>query len=133
MASLYEVLVYLYPTAKAGEDYTIQNDGAGDYIKEWNLSSPEPTSEQLIAAEPAADAAAAWDAYKAEAQTALNDTDDIVLRVVEAVALGLTTYTTADVVAFVNYRRELRAILTETQPAVIPTSLPTKPAYPAGT
>lgn len=133
MASLYEVLVYLYPTAKAGEDYTIQNDGAGDYIREWNLSSPEPTIEQLSAAEPAADAAAAWDSYKTEAKTALSETDDIVLRLVEAVALGLTTYTAADVVAFVNYRRVLRAILTETQPEVIPTSLPTKPAYPAGT
>lgn len=133
MASLYEVLVYLYPTAKAGEDYTIQNDGAGDYIKSWSLSVTQPTATQIAAAESAAETFSSWMAYKTEVQNALNDSDTTMLRVAEALALGLTTYTAADVVTFVNYRRELRAILTETQPAVIPTSLPTKPAYPVGT
>jgi len=28
-------------------DVRLQNDGSGDYIKEWNLGIPEPTAEQL--------------------------------------------------------------------------------------
>jgi hypothetical protein len=50
-------------------------------------------------------------------------------RIAEAVVLGLNAWTGADVVAWVAYRRELRAIAGGA-PA---SALPTKPAYPAGT
>lgn len=33
----------------------LQNDGQGDYIKEWNLDTPKPTQAQLDALETAAD------------------------------------------------------------------------------
>lgn len=78
-------------------------------------------------------AADEWAAYRANALAALADTDTTMHRIVEGVALGSTSWTAADVVAFVQYRQSLRAILSEAQPSTIPASLPTKPAYPAGT
>lgn len=73
-----------------------------------------------------------WSGYQAQAQAKLSDSDITMSRTVEAVALGLTTFTTGDVVAFVDYRRALRSIVSAssgdpTQP------LPTKPTYPSGT
>jgi hypothetical protein len=61
----------------------------------------------------------------------LDDADRTVLRVTEAVALGLNSWTSADVVAWVNYRRALRTILSESTGT--PGTLPAPPAYPAGT
>ena len=66
-----------------------------------------------------------------QAQTALTKTDTTFLRTQEAITLGLTTATTADVVAFVHYRKALRAIVDGTDKTS--TSLPVKPAYPAST
>ena len=65
----------------------------------------------------------------AEAQSALTASDETMKRIQEAVILGTTTWTTADVVAWVNYRRALRELLTSTTVG----TLPTKPAYPQGT
>ena len=64
-----------------------------------------------------------------QAAAMLPDTDTTMHRIVEAVTLGLNAWTGADVVAWVTYRRELRAIAGGA-PA---TALPTKPAYPTGT
>jgi hypothetical protein len=64
-----------------------------------------------------------------QAAALLPDTDTTMHRIAEAVALGLNAWTGADVVAWVAYRRELRAIAGGA-PA---SALPTKPAYPAGT
>ena len=36
-------------------DVILQNDGQGDYIKEWNLDTAQPTQEQLDALETQAD------------------------------------------------------------------------------
>lgn len=36
-------------------DVKLQNDGQGDYIKEWNLDTPQPTQAQLDALETQAD------------------------------------------------------------------------------
>ncbi len=36
-------------------DVKLQNDGDGDYIKEWNLDTPQPTDAQLSAVESDAD------------------------------------------------------------------------------
>ena len=35
-------------------DVTLQDDGSGSHIKEWNLGIPEPTAEQLATYESAA-------------------------------------------------------------------------------
>jgi len=35
-------------------DVKLQNDGGGDYIKEWNLDIAKPTDEQLLAQDAAA-------------------------------------------------------------------------------
>jgi hypothetical protein len=61
----------------------------------------------------------------------LDDSDTTMHRVAEAVALGLNTWTGADVVAWVSWRRALRAIISGSD--TTSTSIPTKPAYPAGT
>ncbi|ADE12124.1 hypothetical protein [Sideroxydans lithotrophicus] len=89
------------------------------------VAAPAPTSAQI--------SAQAWSAYQAGAKGALLATDTTVARISEAISLGATTATTADVVAFMQYRKDLRAILTQAQPKTIPTSLPTKPPYPANT
>ena len=36
-------------------DVKIQNDGNGDYIKEWNLDTPQPTEAELNSVEDDAD------------------------------------------------------------------------------
>lgn len=36
-------------------DVKLQNDGNGDYIKEWNLDTPQPTESELNAVEDDAD------------------------------------------------------------------------------
>lgn len=63
-----------------------------------------------------------------QAQAALDKADTTMLRINEAISLGLNSWTGADVVAWVNYRRELRSIVSSNAG-----SLPTQPAYPAGT
>lgn len=68
-------------------------------------------------------------AFIASVQSALTASDETMKRMQEAVALGLNTVTATDMVAFVNYRRSLRTLLTSTTVGV----LPTKPAYPVGT
>ncbi|MDE3022911.1 MAG: hypothetical protein KGI54_13815 [Pseudomonadota bacterium] len=74
-----------------------------------------------------------WQAYQSQAKAALDKTDITVNRVAEGVAVGTCAWTNADVVAYMNYRRSLRAILTEAQPSTIPTSLPTPAPFPAET
>lgn len=64
------------------------------------------------------------------AKVALDASDTTMHRVTEAVALGLTTWTTADVVTFVEWRRELRAIVGGTSTT---SAVPARPAFPAGT
>jgi len=61
----------------------------------------------------------------------LDDSDTTMHRIGEAVALGLNSWTGTDVVAWVNYRRALRAILDGTDTSS--TSIPSRPAYPSGT
>jgi len=66
-----------------------------------------------------------------QATAALATSDTTMHRIAEAVALGRNTWTGADVVAWVNYRRALRAIVSRSD--TTSTTLPTMPAYPAGT
>lgn len=67
--------------------------------------------------------------YQNSAKAALVDTSETVERIMEAVSLGNTTLTTADVVAFMQYRAALRAEVS----ATVVGTLPTQPPYPAGT
>ena len=76
-------------------------------------------------------ALAAWQAFQAAAKAAIGDSDTTMHRIAEAVALGLNSWTAADVVAFVTYRRALRAIVAAATGT--PGALPAKPAWPAGT
>ena len=62
---------------------------------------------------------------------ALAASDTAMHRIAEAVSLGLNSWTGTDVVAWTNYRRELRAISDGSD--LTATALPAKPAYPAGT
>lgn len=65
-------------------------------------------------------------------QKGLLDASDVTMdRITEAVALGLNSWTNTDVVAFVDYRRALRAIVSGTD--TTSTSIPSKAAYPVGT
>lgn len=65
-------------------------------------------------------------------QTGLLDASDTTMhRIAEGVSLGTTSWTATDVVAWVVYRRALRALVSGTDTSS--TSIPAKPAYPAGT
>lgn len=66
--------------------------------------------------------------FKSLVLAALDASDETMIRVQEAISLGLSTAATADVVAFVNYRRALRALLNSASVTTLPT-----PIYPAGT
>lgn len=63
-----------------------------------------------------------------QAISAIDKADNTMLRISEAISLGLTTWTASDVVAFVEYRRALRQIISTKSG-----SMPVKPPYPAGT
>jgi hypothetical protein len=60
----------------------------------------------------------------------LGSSDTTMLRIAEAVAVGLTSWTAADVVAWVNWRRALRAIVSGSDTSSA--SIPSRPAYPSG-
>jgi len=66
-----------------------------------------------------------------QAKTLLTTTDSTFLRIQESIVLGLTTSTDTVVVAWINYRKDLRTLMTT---ATATSVLPTKPtSYPAGT
>lgn len=67
--------------------------------------------------------------FKNDIQKALDETTITVQRIHNAIVLGRTTALTQDIIDFLNYIDELRALLSST--SVI--SLPTKPPYPANT
>lgn len=72
-----------------------------------------------------------WADFQGAAKAALEATSSTMERVTEAVSLGKTTVNAADVVAFMQYRVDLRTIVSTKSGT--PGSLPTKPPYPAGT
>jgi hypothetical protein len=50
--NLYDKIIALYPSLTFKDflltgTILLQNDGDGDYIKEWNHSLPKPTDEEL--------------------------------------------------------------------------------------
>ena len=46
-----KIIVYLGRKPDFQEEVRLQNDGSGDYIKEWNVAEVQPTEEQLDALE----------------------------------------------------------------------------------
>ena len=56
MAQLYsKIRQYVGSEVNFTSDVLLQNDGQGDYIKEWNLEIAQPTQAQLDALETQAD------------------------------------------------------------------------------
>lgn len=82
----------------------------------------------LNALAPARRAAEAVSKMNRDAQAALTVSDKTMLRISEAVSLGLTTWTTPDVVAYIQYRRSLRDLVA----SKVVTPIPSAPPYPAG-
>lgn len=72
-----------------------------------------------------------WIGFQQLAQAELSKSDLTMARIGEAVALGLNSWSNADVVAWASYRRALRAIVTSASGT--PSTLPSKPNYPKGT
>lgn len=107
-------------------------NGAALLLPSWPQGMTLLTDTQ-VAALAVPTAAQQWVAFQGQAQAALSGTSVTLERICEGVALGTCAFTNPDVVAFMSYRKALRAILSEAQPAAIPTALPIKPAYPAGT
>jgi hypothetical protein len=50
-----KIITFLGTEVDFKNDVKLQNDGDGDYIKEWNLDAPQPTEAQLNAVEDDAD------------------------------------------------------------------------------
>lgn len=67
---------------------------------------------------------------RADARAELLQSDTTMHQIAEAVSLGLTTWTTADVVTFVIWRRALRALVGGTSETV---AIPARPSFPVGT
>jgi len=42
-------ILYLFPNARLNIDVVFQDDGEGVYIKEWNLTEPQPTQSEINA------------------------------------------------------------------------------------
>lgn len=118
-----------------GDYQTGQPEGQADQILVWNTAKlgAQPTAAQLSDAYAAQQLTNQWKAYQSQAQAALSKSDITVSRITEGAALGTLTLTNADVVTYMDWRRTLRAILSQAQPATIPTSLPTEPPHPVGT
>lgn len=78
---------------------------------------PQPSDQQLL------------NNFLSEVRLKLFKTDATMLRIQEAISNNMTTSTTADVVAYVEYRKSLRGLLKLDSPQ----SFPSQPPYPAGT
>ena len=55
------------------KDVLLQNDGSGDYIKEWNLDITQPTDEQLASHELAANTEESNNTVRATRKAAYGD------------------------------------------------------------
>ena len=50
-SNLVHAILHLFPSATAGVDFRLRDDGAGPYIFEWNLANPQPNEAALAQAE----------------------------------------------------------------------------------
>lgn len=86
-----------------GVDVTLQNDGNGDYIKEWNITEvSEPTLSQLDSYDTIADSNLKWKRIRTKRNILLAETDFY--------ALSDVTMTTE----MSNYRQALRDLPSST-------------------
>jgi hypothetical protein len=121
--NVYLVLTYMYPDVDPMSSWGVGDDGSGPRIMAWYMDTPQPTDEELAAAEPKAIAWQALNDAKAQAQAALDASDITVLRLIE---LNSTLVPTD----WKNYRNALRSVMNATE-ADGPQTLPTRPVYPA--
>jgi len=118
-----------YPTAptptasqKVSDVNVIQNID-GTWQVNYQLVDLNPTELAEVAAE-------ALIIYQKSAQDILTSTDSTFARIQEAITLGLTSAQDVSVIAWINYRKDLRSYIKATSIGV----LPTKPTtYPSGT
>ncbi len=82
----------------------------------WTTTKPAPTAAQQ------------WAAYQASAQAQLDIVTGARGQIIRCAAAGVAVPS-----AWTTYVQALRAIISQAQPATIPTSLPAQPAYVAGT
>jgi hypothetical protein len=112
--------VYVADAPLNEADILVTNQGIGWTYANGTFTAPPaptPTSAQLVAN------------FLASVQSALTESDNTLKRVQEAISLGTNNALATDVIAFMNYRRALRALLKSTSVG----TLPTKPAFPQGT
>jgi len=127
-----QVAVYASSAWGVQPDYrgqTIYNQTTGA-TQEVTEIGPVPSG--WATAEPPPSAAKLWADYQVTAQAAMDKTSVTMERIVEGVALGTCALTNADVIAFMTYRKSLRAIISAATGDPTKT-LPPRPSYPAGT
>jgi len=113
-----EQAAYTQLLADQAQGLVIQNDGNGNPVALPWQASP----------------ALNWKFFQGKVKALLDSSDTTMARINEAISLGLTTATAADVVAYVQWRRYLRTLVSNSD--VPPSSIPTitsAPPYPAGT
>jgi hypothetical protein len=134
------------PTTGAGQvavfingAWTIERDCRGQTMYDQASGMPQAVTEfgplpsGFALTQPAPTLAQQWATYQTKVRAALAVSDTTMHRIGEGVVLGKTSWAAADVVAFVQWRQKLRAVLSQAQPAVVPAGLPTQPPFPAGT
>lgn len=89
---LYRTLLHL---GFRDDDFDLQDDGAGPYIKQWRRLEKQPTDAELLAAEPAALAAQqAEEAKRIESHTARAEAKQAIAAL-DTIIAGAPTATTA--------------------------------------
>jgi hypothetical protein len=73
------------------EDFVLQDDGAGAYIKEWKSGSPQPSDAEIATAQTAYDAKA-YARTRADAYPSVGDQLDMLWHAIEANATLKTRY-----------------------------------------
>jgi len=116
------VITYMFPEAMFFRDFIVSDMGNGPEITLWNLPVPQPTQQEIDAAEPLALAARDLRILKDQAKAALSASDITVLRLIEMNSNLVPT-------DWKDYRTNLRAIFSLTEHDPIP-ALPTRPVFP---
>ena len=74
-----KIKLYLDREVDFLKDVLLQDDGDGEYIKEWNVAEVQPTEEQLNAFESEADAVEALNQVYANRQAEYPSVQDLVV------------------------------------------------------
>ena len=68
-------LQHLFPNSTPRVDWSVVDDGDGQFIAEWNLPDAQPIPEQLNAAWPAANSAHEWGQVRSRRSVLLDSSD----------------------------------------------------------